>query len=214
MTTRPIPPYLNKKYSILPTSTLYSFVKQSNLPTTDVTLIVILKIIKKLLLEGKHFDERNPSVILCHRSQLLENIFGMKALHVSQVQAALAKSLLPLKIFPKTIYPKPIIKNPDTKYRLSYQLNQLLVSAALIQSSDELFTWSEVVNLLIGYILSKKTTLLDVRNITVALITGDPLEKVFRVAAFHRSQIYTLIRKQLVEESQLRLPLKKRLLRL
>ena len=56
MTTRPIPPYLNKKYSILPTSTLYSFVKQSNLPTTDVTLIVILKIIKKLLLEGKHFD--------------------------------------------------------------------------------------------------------------------------------------------------------------
>ena len=89
-----------------------------------------------------------------------------------------------------------------------------MVSAALIQSSDELFTWSEVVNLLIGYILSKKTTLLDVRNITVALITGDPLEKVFRVAAFHRSQIHTLIRKQLVEESQLRLPLKKRLLRL
>ena len=56
----------------------------------------ILSLIKSHALNGKLFDVRNPAMIIC--DQVLENIFQVRALHVTQVRAALAKSLVRLTV--------------------------------------------------------------------------------------------------------------------
>lgn len=205
MDTNPVLSSLIEKYSILQTSALHTYFSQKNLSTTDVPLGVILEVVIHFCMSEGHFDPRNPSVILCQRSQLLENIFGMKALHVSQVRAALAKSLLPLKPLAITVVPRPVIKT-STKYRLSRPLGQLFVSAGLIPSSEKTFTFTTAGHLLAEYVLSKRASLLDARNVSVALLAGDPLAQVFQVTAFHRSQLPTLLKTQLfeVEEVSLR----------
>lgn len=55
------------------------------------TLGTILPLLKATIVAGKLFDPANPSIVLC--SQQLENVFGMKALHVKQLRGALLKQL-------------------------------------------------------------------------------------------------------------------------
>ena len=214
-----IPKHLRKRYSLVPSSSLHSYFVQINQNTSGICLVIILRFVKQLILDGRHYDERNPSIILCYRSQQLENIFGMKALHVSQVQSALAKSLVALNTpenssgsdsgsepeeaeaevttSKKSATPKA---DPNTKYRLSESLKQLFVSAAILVHSQELFTYSEAAGLLSKYIISKKDHIFDSRNIMVALVGQDRLGEVFDVTAFHRSQASMFLKKHLLPE--------------
>ncbi len=195
----------NKRYSILPSSSLHSYFLQLGKPTSDVAWSDIFKFIKDLILAGRHFDERNPSMILCMRSQQLENIFSVKALHVTQVHAALAKSLIALETdgpeaskssSPEHKSSKP--SDPNTRYRLCASLRQLFESIDVLVKSQELFTFLEAADLLSQYIILKKDHILDSRNIGVALIDQDPLGKVFKVAAFHRNQASKLLMQHLI----------------
>lgn len=52
--------------------------------------------------------------------------------------------------------------------------------------------------MLSSYILSKKATIFDSRNIKLALVKDDPLGDAFGVAAFHRCQVNSLLRQQLI----------------
>ena len=61
-----------------------------------------------------------------------------------------------------------------------------------------IFTYEEVTLILSKYILSKKETLFDQRNIKLAIIKGDPLGEAFGVDAFHRCQVNALLRTQLL----------------
>ena len=125
----------NLPYYLLQASPLLSFLQErGENPDSGVTSAVVLQHVKEAISDGTHFDERNPSIILCQRSQELENIFGMKALHVCQVQDALAKSMAALDSTenssdsdqelksdatkPKPAKPTASGTNPDTKYRL------------------------------------------------------------------------------------------------
>lgn len=49
-----------------------------------------------------------------------------------------------------------------------------------------------------AYVLSRKDTIFDPRNIRVAVLDGDDLGPAMGLRAFHRSQVIRLIRKQLV----------------
>ena len=52
--------------------------------------------------------------------------------------------------------------------------------------------------MLSAYILSRKGSLLDLRNVRVALVRGDQLGIAFGVDAFHRTQAVTLLKTQLI----------------
>jgi len=86
----------NQLFRVSQSSPLYSFLASKNaiLPGGVTVLGLVLSLTKSLIKTGKHYDEKNPSIILC--SQQLENVFGMKALHVKQVMPALYKAMVPL----------------------------------------------------------------------------------------------------------------------
>ena len=162
-------------------------------------------------MKGQNFDKNNPSIILCN--QLLENIFGMKALHVSQVQNALAKSLISInKIdIESTIQPTKIEKS-NNRYRLSDHLRELFIASGILNPNKQFFTYQEAANYFSAYIIANKDSILDSRNITVAIIKNDPLAKIFKVKAFHRNQVYLFLKPHLFPCDVL--PLKKRMLRI
>ena len=204
----------NLPYYPLQASPLFSFLQErGENPGSGVTSAVVLQHVKEAISDGKHFDERNPSIILCQRSQELENIFGMKALHVCQVQDALAKSMAALDSTEnssdsdqelksdatkaKPAKPTASETNPDTKYRLSDKLRQLFVSAALV-TTQELFTFKEASGFFSTYIISRKNHIFDSRNIFVALVAKDPLGDILNVTAFHRSQAAVLLKNHLI----------------
>jgi len=64
--------------------------------------------------------------------------------------------------------------------------------------TQTVFTYDEVTLLLSKYILARKDNLFDPRNIKLALVKSDPLGTAFNVAAFHRSQVNTLLKSQLL----------------
>ena len=55
--------------------------------------------------------------------------------------------------------------------------------------------------LLSKYILSRKDEIFDPRNIKVALVGKDPIGEAFGVKAFHRCQVNSLLRSQLIPAS-------------
>ena len=69
-------------YNVKENCALASFLREHQV-SLPVQLNVILTVLKEYILSRACFDPSNSSIILC--SQLLENIFGMKSLHVIQV---------------------------------------------------------------------------------------------------------------------------------
>ena len=159
-------------------------------------------------MQGRNFDAKNPEIILC--DQRLENIFGMKALHVSQVQNALAKSLISInKIDIETTIQPPKIEKTNNRYRLSDHFRKLFIAAGILNPNKQFFTYQETANYFSAYIITKKDCILDSRNISVAIIENDPLAKIFKVKAFHRNQTYKFLKPHLFPCDVL--PLKKRI---
>ena len=213
--------HLEKLYNVTNSSSLYFLLISLGASPHGVQLATILKLIKEEVLKGSHFDRRNPSIIMCQRSQQLENVFAMKALHVSQVQSALDPSISLLdnssdsdsesSEAESTTSPttptevtatEPEARNiPEIKYSLSPKLRGLLSKAGLIKSQI-LFTYLKASALLSKYIISRKNHIFDTRNILVALVNQDPLGEVFEVSAFHRSQASTFLKKHLFPVSK------------
>ena len=97
--------------------------------TSRVSMHTICTIIKKLNMQGRNFDEQNPEIFLC--DQRLENIFGMKALHVSQVQTALAKSLNPLNnVNIESTIQSTKSEKLNKRYKLSAHVCELFIATA------------------------------------------------------------------------------------
>ncbi len=61
-----------------------------------------------------------------------------------------------------------------------------------------LYAYKEVFELLSRYMLSKRDSMFDHRNIELALVSSDQLGVAFNLTAFHRSQITSLVRSQLI----------------
>jgi hypothetical protein len=103
--------------------------------------------------------------------------------------------------------------NKDTKYRLKPLFLAVAHSIEGADTSKAIYTYEEVraaiwhgitfhppqVTLMLSkYILSKKDTLFDPRNIKLAIVEDDPLGHAFGVKAFHRCQVNALLRSQLI----------------
>lgn len=83
-------------------------------------------------------------------------------------------------------------------YTLRPDFLAVIQSVPGVDSEQTVFHYPLIAKLLSTYILSKKNDFFDARNISIAQVKGDPLEKAFDVGAFHRSQVTGLMRKQLI----------------
>ena len=129
-------------------------------------------------MQGQNFDKNNPAIILC--DQCLENMFGMKDLHLSQVQSALAKYLISInKIEIKSSIQPTKIEKSNNSYRLSDHFQEIFIASGIMNPNKQFFTHQETGNYFSAYIIANKDCILDSRNISVAIIKNDPLAKIF-----------------------------------
>eukprot|EP00088_Acartia_fossae_P052022 TRINITY_DN5858_c0_g1_i4.p1 TRINITY_DN5858_c0_g1~~TRINITY_DN5858_c0_g1_i4.p1 ORF type:complete len:345 (-),score=88.83 TRINITY_DN5858_c0_g1_i4:399-1433(-) len=93
---QPLPPPinvpLNEPLRVRVNTALYDYLNaRSMLMIGGITCLgQILTAIKEKISRSRLFDEKNPVIVMC--DQELENIVGMKALHVNQMREALLKS--------------------------------------------------------------------------------------------------------------------------
>lgn len=59
------------------------------------------------------------------------------------------------------------------------------------------FTYMEIITMFSAYVIMKKKTLFDLRNIKVALVENDPLGTAFGVKSFHRCQSHHFLKKNM-----------------
>ena len=182
------------------------------------SLAEILTILKDVIGKEKMFDERNPSVIIC--SIKLEAALNQRALHVTEVRNLVINQLERLDdqclqdsnssqprgnlqtAPPISVRTASITTNTQTNKGSKFQLKPLFLevvrTVAEVNPKQTVFTYEEITSILSKYILSKKNTLFDKRNIKLALVENDPLGIAFNVAAFHRCQVNSLLRTQLI----------------
>jgi len=205
---------LTRVYRVVRGSCLFHYLTSHNALVGGLTTLgAILPLLKTTIVTHKLFDPKNPSIILC--SQQLENMFGMKALHVKQLRGALLKQLeaverhdaaeeqlddssddegpAPTSCAPTTSAVLNL-DEADQKFIMSAGLKALLLPNT---ARNVAVTFRQAAALLSRYIIQRQHHLFDSRNILVALVTSDPLGPVFGVSAFHRSQTSHLIKQHL-----------------
>ena len=103
---------------------------------------------------------------------------------------------------PRVIRTASIATSIQTNRNARFNLKPLFLKVARsvegTNPSQTIFTYGEVTLLLSKYILARKETLFDHRNIKLVLVKEDPLGKAFGVTAFHRCQVNALLRSQLI----------------
>ena len=84
---------------------------------------------------------------------------------------------------------KRFFGNPNTKFGLQPDFLRVVQSVEGVDQTKSTFSVTEILKLLSKYIISKRTTIVDPRNLKLALVENDPLGKAFKVTAFHRCQV-------------------------
>ena len=95
-----------------------------------------------------------------------------------------------------------IYQNPASLFYLSTAFESALKELIDFPKQRHFFTYTEISSMLSQYILGNKERLFDPRNICVAFVKDDPLGAAFGVDAFHRCQITSLMRKQIIYAGQ------------
>jgi hypothetical protein len=90
-----------------------------------------------------------------------------------------------------------IYADKNALFKLKPELRATLSSLPSFPHAEMLLNYDTILKLVSSYIVSKKLQFIDPRNFKVALIKGDPLSYAFNCDAFHRSQVASLVRKQL-----------------
>ncbi len=91
-----------------------------------------------------------------------------------------------------------VYSNKNARFRLKPDFYDLLSVVPSFDKTQTLFASDEVTELLSKYIISKKDSIFDLRHVKLALVKNDPLGKAFAVNAFHRCQVTSMLRKQLI----------------
>ena len=104
----------------------------------------------------------------------------------------------PPRIVRKANISTTIFTDKNANYTLKKKFLNVVRSIPGTDKAKNVFTQKEVTSLVSKYILLRKDTIFDPRNIKLALVNKDPIGDAFGVMAFHRCQIHNLIRAQLI----------------
>ena len=95
---------------------------------------------------------------------------------------------------------------PEMRFFVKGKFRKVLDCLADVPREKAVFTYEELTRHLSAYILSRKRKFFDERNIKVAMVENDPLGEAFDVRAFHRTQVTSLLRAQLIPYQSLHSP--------
>ena len=213
---------LYSTYRFKPESKLkeYLFIK-TKVKRSYYMLMEIFEDLKVILRSEKLYDPKNPSIIMCDPD--LEIALNMKDLHVTQIRDQILKQLTlqrqqnwrenfntfiskskstsasstpPAKT---TDVPTTLVPDKEAKYIVNPSLMGLLRTECEEKDrAKAAFKFEEVVNLLFKYLIRRRDTLFDSRNIKVARVHHDPLGRALGgIARFHICQAENLLRAQL-----------------
>ena len=168
-------------------------------------LVEILEKLKVIVRSEKLFDPKNPSIIMCDPD--LEMALNMKDIHVTEVRHQILKQLTLVKQQNwRKIYrnentfssrAQPLVPDKEAKYNVKPCL-MVLLRTECEEKDKATFTYEEVVQLLFKYLLKRRETLFDPRNLQVVRVHDDPLGRALGgIARFHRCQVPNLLRAQL-----------------
>ena len=173
--------------------------------------------LKVIVRSEKLFDIKNPSIIMCDPD--LELALDMKDLHVTEIRNQILKQLTLVKqqnwhdhfnTYRKgdqSFSSRSLIKTSnatlvpvkEAKYTVKPSL-MVLLRTECEEKDKAAFTYLEVFHLLSKYLLKRRETLFDPRNIKVARVHQDPLGRALGgIARFHSCQVQNLLRAQLTQ---------------
>ncbi len=201
---------LYSRYRFKPDSKLreYLFMK-TKVKRSYYLLVEIMERLKMILRSEKLYDLKNPSIIMCDSD--LEMALNMKDLHVTEIrnqilkQLTLVKQQKWLKNYRKentfsqraSTSKATTTFDPEAEYNVKPPLMELLRTECE-EKNKATFTYKEVVHLLFKYLLKRRETLFDPRNLKVVRVHEDPLGRALGgIARFHRCQVPNLLRAQL-----------------
>lgn len=183
----------------------------------EYTLFTVLSAMRSLISTERLYDANNTTVIIC--SLELEKALGMKSLHVTEVRDVVLTQMEVLQpellaSLPES-HPAETVRNnapvggqqqPAGKFDVNGRFYvkphflRVLRTVQGIDKSQILFSYKEVTSYLSQYILDHKDRFFDDRNIKIAHVENDLLGVAFNVKAFHRTQVTTLLRNQLIPQ--------------
>ena len=209
---------LYSRYRFKPDSRLREYLfNKTNIKRSYYMLIEIMENIKVIVRSEKLFDLKNPSIIMCDRD--LEIALDMKDLHVTEIRNQILKQLTLVKqqnwhdsfnTYRKedpSFSSRSLIKTSnatlapvkEAKYTVKPSL-MVLLRTECEEKDKAAFTYEEVFHLLSKYLLKRRETLFDPRNIKVARVHQDPLGRALGgIARFHSCQVQNLLRAQLTQ---------------
>jgi hypothetical protein len=91
-----------------------------------------------------------------------------------------------------------IYSNTNARFELKPDFRDVLSLVPGFEHHRTLFSYDEITALLSKYLLSRKESIFDSRHIKLALVKNDPLGKAFDVDCFHRCQVTSMLRKQII----------------
>ena len=183
----------------------------------EYTLFVVLSALRHVISREKLYDPNNTTVIIA--SSDLEHALDMKFMHVTEIRDVVLTQMELLD--PSVATPAPSVSvsqpqaNQQTQGQLAntgnkskfdingrYWVKPLLLKVfrevAGVEPTQVIFSYRECTSHLSQYILDKKDSFFDNRNIKIAHVEGDLLGEAFNVKVFHRTQVSTLLRNQLI----------------
>ena len=210
---------LYSRYRFKPKSKLKEYLDiKTNIKRSYYLLVEIMEKIKVIVRSENLYDPKNPSIIMCDPN--LETALNVKDLHVTEVRHQILKHLTLVRhqnwrlnynsCFIKrgdiSIPPAKTsnvttaqVSNKDVKYVVKPLLMGLLRSECDEKDRTKAaFTFDEVISLLFKYLLRRRGTLFDSRNIKVARVHLDPLGRALGgIVRFHRCQAENLLKAQM-----------------
>ena len=191
------------------------------LSTATYRISTILLALREIIEEDQLYDPRNLSIIVLNKE--LEQALEVSVLSTSQMRARLEMQLLlrfgnePVQSMEQaqkeldamnfwfsacTDDGEPV-RVPKSEFRagvlckMTPQMKDILQTVSSEQIKNRTLPYDKICCLMSKYILSNQHQFFDLRNTKIAKVKGSPLEKLFGVSYFARSQIVFLIRHQL-----------------
>ena len=156
----------------------------------------LLNKLTKIIIKENMVDPGNTNIIFC--SKELSHALDVDVLHVLQLKEYVLKHLI--VVGPAIINDEKTIFLKHSKYPnnmckcvLSFSLRSILSVIPTFPQHQYQFTFKEVCDLLISYILFNYHKFIDIRNKNVFIVKDDPLGTLFKVKAFHKSQAKDLL---------------------
>jgi hypothetical protein len=194
--------------------------------TFTFTLGNLLSDLKYIIKKENLFDPLNPTIILCDSN--LEVALNIKALHVREIKDYVLTQLVCIVPFQTSLKNPCYAIETRNERKLHYynelenqinqreqQMNQQVFKEAenyrlkplfkralkrmpSFPHHQRTFKYNEICIYLSKYIIFHKYDLFDPRNIKLCMVHNDPLGKAFNVKAFHRSQLTSLLRRNII----------------